>query len=159
MTELWPVAAAVRRFLEQRWSLWPGVERNDRGAFWGNCGRASRFLQRVLRDECALPAQFQSGNPLSAGVSNPGAGYRSSAGWRAHAWVLAGPWIADVTHDQFDDPAISIVAMCSPDYRVSPDIAWDSAKAARLALCAALWPAWLVSPERQALFGGDALSG
>lgn len=144
------IAFAVRRFLEPRWRDWPGVEVDARGVASGHCGRASTFLQKVLSQDCGLAAQFQTGNPLSA-QDRGAAGYLSPTGWKAHSWVRAEHWVIDITHDQYGGSAIAVRADDSPDYCASPDLAWPSAKAARLDLSDALWPKWLASDERAAL--------
>ncbi|MDX1779959.1 MAG: hypothetical protein R3256_01445 [Thalassovita sp.] len=109
----------VRRFLEPRWAAWHRREGSPVLATpsQGTCGRSSLFLCRVLLLN-GYSAEFAAGDPTEGRK-----GFRTSSGWKGHAWVQNRRLILDVTADQFGQPPVVITQADDPRYGRGTDTA------------------------------------
>lgn len=147
--ELLPIAAAVRTFLEPMWLAWPRPAGGPPSR--NTCGRSSTFLARVLEIDFAMPSRAAFGTPSLPPRPDCDAGFRTSGGWTAHAWVVAGPRLIDITADQFGAEQVIVACCDDPRYREAQDTASAFARAQRHNLAEALWPLWLGSEPRRRL--------
>ncbi|GGC92336.1 hypothetical protein [Chelatococcus reniformis] len=151
--QLMRVATAVRTFLEPTWDIWHASSERREPPSRGTCGRSSLFLQRVLGEDFAVLSRWTSGTPrLAADAPNLGPyGFHDGRAWQAHAWLVAGAWIVDVTADQFGAPPVIVAARDDPRYGAGNDTAPARARTARRQAVDRLWPHWTTSVPRHGL--------
>nr|WP_276509955.1 lasso peptide biosynthesis protein [Hyphomicrobium sulfonivorans] len=114
------------------------------------CGRTSLFMVEVLRHR-GLPATWMSGTPRldEAGPELGPFGFFDGSRWQAHAWVMCGGMIVDITADQFGADDVIVTLQNDPRYRAGArntpagDTALPQFVAARRIAVDAIWPRWL----------------
>ncbi len=153
-TDLWAVARAVHAFLEPVWPEWHrawGGQQPVMPSQW-TCGRSSLFLQKVLNEDLAIPAQWVSGVPQE-GSEMKSIGFFTGSRWEGHAWVeVQQGWIIDITADQFGADAIIVTRDGDARYcKGESDTALPVFVANRQRAVAELWPHWQASPLRTGL--------
>ncbi|MCX8996321.1 hypothetical protein NOF55_16120 [Rhizobiaceae bacterium BDR2-2] len=109
---LYDLAAALRRFMPDLWREWhmragsplPSPLSTD------TCGRTSLVLQGVLAD-----AGFQA--VWRSGAADAGCGFFDGARWRSHSWIECGPFVVDITADQFGAAPVVVALVTDGRYR------------------------------------------
>lgn len=139
------IATAARGFLESVWPRWHAAHGvSPRPPSTATCGRSSLFLVRVL-DELGIAARWTNGTPrhVEGGPEIGPLGFFDGQRWRAHAWVASGPFILDVTADQFGAPPVLVVPADDARYRQGGgDTALPEFRAARRRAVDVLMPHW-----------------
>ncbi len=120
-------ATLIRRFLETQWPGWhhkrgrPVQEPLSRGT----CQTSSLFVAEILRRN-GIQAKVVQGNSL-----HQNEGYYWKGRWHGHAWVETLGYIIDVTADQFDRHAVSVIETGSENYKAGSDTATPGARELR----------------------------
>lgn len=143
-------ASDLRRFLEPHW-----VVRNSLNGTpdltppsCGACGHSSLLLTMILH-EAGYHAAFQTGSPLSGDF-----GFRSTNGWRGHAWVRCGGFIVDITADQFGGPKVRVTNRRDTRYRAGEDVATVEAGLTHKREAEAMLAAWQAHKTAEMLVRG-----
>lgn len=144
------IASSVRSFLETVWPDWQ-MEKSARYGgqvpsimSYSTCGRSSTFVQMVL-DACAISAEVQHGWFDGEGYAKP------SGSEGRHSWVGSGPWIIDVTADQFGMDKVIVTNAADSRYYIDVDVALPENKLRRIQAAEEIWDRWLCSQFSQNL--------
>lgn len=135
------LAHEARAFLEPHWREWyqcAGAPPGRVSLSQGTCGRSSRFLRDMLREE-GFVAELAFGSPITCPC-----GFHSADGWRGHAWVICHdpPRIVDITADQFHAPPVIVAPLDDARYIRGEDVAGEDFIAKRQKIARALLKEW-----------------
>jgi|SRR5579859_79314 len=140
------IASGARDFLETVWPDWQRQmspephETATTTLSYSTCGRSSTFVRKVL-DNLGMPAEVRHGWFRST----------SSEPEARHAWVACGPWLVDVTGDQFGADPVIVTSHSDGRYRSDIDAAHPEFQQRRVQATAEIWERWLQSPIRAKL--------
>ena len=136
-------ATEVRQFLTGEWPRWHQERGNPVPKILSaaTCGRSSAFLQRVITEDCGLPATIGCGT----------FGLLKKHDWISHFWVECDGWIVDVTADQFKAAAVIVTTSDDPRYHKIDDPALAFYRQERALAAARSWPRWQASDQRRRL--------
>ena len=144
------IASNARKFLETVWPDWQHERHQRYGCpmpavmSYSTCASSSTFLQKVL-DGFGVISEVRHGWFLVEPSSSP------LSSETRHTWVVSGPWLIDITADQFGADEVIVTSRSDDRYRSDVDVALPEFRLLRIQSVLEIWDRWLASPMREKL--------